>query len=81
MMKKEKEAKEGKEIIGTKEKKFFKRPKAKYQLSCGSVIYHRDKGTLFYLLLKELPICDNCPTSILEHRNCTFTIRDILGQF
>ena len=35
-----------------KERKFFRRPRAKYQLSCGAVIYHRDKGTPFYLLLK-----------------------------
>ena len=33
-----------------KEKKF--RKKSKYQLSCGAIIYHRDKGNLFYLLLK-----------------------------
>jgi len=30
----------------------FKRPRAKYQLSCGAVIFHRDKGIPFYLLLK-----------------------------
>ena len=34
------------------EKKQFKRPKTRYQLSCGAVIYHRDKGVPFYLLLK-----------------------------
>ncbi len=32
--------------------KFFRRQKAKYQLSCGAVIFHRDKGIPFYLLLK-----------------------------
>ena len=29
-----------------------RKPRAKYQLSCGAVIYHRDKGVPFYLLLK-----------------------------
>jgi len=42
-MKKEKEG---------KDKKFFRGPGVKYQLSCGAVIYHRDKGIPFYLLLK-----------------------------
>lgn len=46
MHRKEKEAGE------TKERKFHRGPRAKYQLSCGAVIYHRDKGTIFYLLLK-----------------------------
>ena len=32
--------------------RFIKRPRAKYQLSCGAIIYHRDKGSPFYLLLK-----------------------------
>lgn len=33
-------------------KRFMRKPKAKYQLSCGAVIYHRDKEIPFYLLLK-----------------------------
>lgn len=47
MIKKE----EHSQFIDKKDRK-HKRPKAKYQLSCGAVIYHRDKGVPFYLLLK-----------------------------
>lgn len=34
-------------------KHFKKREKARYQLSCGAIIFRFDKGTPFYLLLKS----------------------------
>ena len=41
-----------KEIRESREKRFHRGPKARYRLTCGAVIYHRDKGVPFYLLLK-----------------------------
>ena len=32
--------------------RFQRRPKARYRLTCGAVIFHRDNGVPFYLLLK-----------------------------
>jgi len=35
-----------------KEKRIFPRQKAQWQLSCGAIIYHWEKGKPYYLLLK-----------------------------
>ena len=52
-------------MIKREAKKFIRRLRAKYQLSCGAVIFRRDKGVPFYLLLKY-PTYWGCVKGMVE---------------